>query len=197
VEADEALMEKYLMEGTVSPEELAAALPKALAAGTVVPILCTSAKKDIGVAELLDMVAAYALSPLQGKKRTAKQGQGDAAKEVVLEPSESGEFGAQVFKALSDKFVGNLSFFRIFSGKIAAEQPLVNARTGKASRTSGLLLMQGKQQKNMPEAIAGDIVAVAKVEDLHIGDTISSNPHAPKLPALTFPTPMFGLAVEP
>src|SRR5205085_2778184 len=80
---------------------------------------------------------------------------------------------------------------------ITAEQPLVNVRTGKSSRTGGLLQMQGKQQKNVTEAIAGDIVAVAKVEDLHMGDTVASNAHAPKLPRLTYPTPMFGLAVEP
>ena len=97
---------------------------------------------------------------------------------MTLEPSESGEFVGQVFKTLNDKFVGNLSFFRVFSGKITAEQPLVNVRTGKSSRTGGLLLMQGKAQKTVPEAIAGDIVAVAKVEDLHIGDTVGGHAHA-------------------
>jgi elongation factor G len=116
---------------------------------------------------------------------------------VELEPSESSEFVGQVFKTLTDKFVGNLSFFRIYSGKITTEQPLANARTGKSARSGGLLLMQGKQQKPIPEAIAGDIVAVAKVEDLRIGDTVASSAHAPKLPPLSFPTPMFGLAVEP
>jgi elongation factor G len=197
VEADEALMEKYLMEGSVSAEELEAAIPKALAAGTVVPIFCASAKKDkdIGIAELLEALAGEALSPVQGKRRTAVKA-GDGA-EVTLEPSESAEFVAQVFKTLSDKFVGNLSFFRIFSGRITAEQPLVNLRTGKSSRTGGLLQMQGKEQKSIPEAIAGDIVAVAKVEDLHIGDTIALNAAVPRLKPLTFPTPMFGLAVEP
>lgn len=197
VECDDALMEKYLLEGSVSAEELAGVIPKALAAGTVVPIFCTSAKKDIGTAELLDALCNYALSPVQGKRRTATKGTGDSAKEVVLEPSESAEFVGQVFKTLSDKFVGNLSFFRVYSGKIAGDQPLVNVRTGKSSRTSGLLLMQGKTQKTLPEAIAGDIVAVAKVEDLHIGDTVASSPSAPRLPRLTYPTPMFGLAVEP
>src|SRR5207249_7838656 len=123
-------------------------------------------KKDIGVAELLDALCQYALSPVQGKHLSAIKGQGDQAKEVALEPAESAEFVGQVFKTLSDKFVGNLSFFRVYSGKISADQPIVNVRTGKSSRTGGLLLMQGKQQKSVPEAIAGDIVAVAKVEDL-------------------------------
>jgi elongation factor G len=197
VECDDALMEKYLLEGSVSTEELSAAIPKALAAGTLIPIFFTAAKKDVGTTELLDALCNYALSPVQGKKRTAVKGSGDKAQEVTLEPSESAEFVGQVFKSLSDKFVGNMSFFRIFSGKLTGEQPLVNARTDKSSRSGGLLLMQGKSQKPLAEAIAGDIVAVAKVEDLHIGDTVSAHAHAPKLPPLTFPTPMFGLAVEP
>jgi elongation factor G len=197
VEADDALMEKYLTEGDVGSDELAAAIPKALAAGTVIPMFFTSAKKDVGVAEFLDAICRYALSPAQAKPRTAVKGQGDQANEVLLTAGDSGEFVGQVFKTLNDKFVGNLSFLRVFSGKISAEQPLVNMRTGKSSRTGGLLLMQGKQQKPVTEAIAGDIVAVAKVEDLGIGDTIATAAHAPKLPRPRFPTPMFGLAVEP
>jgi elongation factor G len=197
VESDDALTEKYLLEGDVSAEELTAALPKALAAGTVMPIFCTSAKKDIGVAELLDALATHALSPVQGRRRTGTKGQGEKATQVELEPSETGEFVGQVFKTLSDRFVGNLSFFRIYSGKMTSEQPLVNVRTGKSSRSGGLLQMQGKQQQSVSDAIAGDIVAVAKVEDLHIGDTLAGNANAPKLARPTFPTPMFGLAVEP
>src|SRR5712692_8802499 len=106
VECDDALMEKYLLEGNVSADELTAALPKALAAGTVIPIFCTSAKKDIGIAELLDAICRYALSPTQSAPRVAIKGQGDAAQEVVLKPIESAEFVGQVFKTLNDKFVG-------------------------------------------------------------------------------------------
>jgi elongation factor G len=197
VESDESLMEKYLLEGDVGGEELNATLPKALAAGTMVPIFCTSAKKDIGVAELLESLAMVALSPAQGRKRTGTKGHGDKAAQATVEPTESGEFVAQVFKTLSDKFVGNLSFLRVYSGKITAEQPLVNVRSGKSSRSGGLLLMQGKGHSNVTEAGPGDIVAVAKVEDLHMGDTIGNNPNVPKLPKASFPTPMFGLAVEP
>lgn len=197
VECDDALMEKYLLEGAVTPEELNAVIPKALAAGTVTPIFCISAKKDVGVVELLDALEKFALSPAQGRKLKATKGTGDAAKEQVLEPVESGELVGQIFKTLNDKFVGNLSFFRVYSGKLTADQPIVNLRTGKSSRTGGLLIMQGKTQKNVTEAIPGDIVAVAKVEDLGIGDSVGSKAEAAKLPRLTFPTPMFGLAVEP
>jgi elongation factor G len=199
VESDEALMEKYLTEGAVSPDELTAALPKALVAGTIVPIFCTSTKKDkdLGVQELLDAIVKFAPSPKQAAPRKVTKGTGDKAEEVTLEPSDNGEFVAQVFKTLSDKFVGTLSFLRIYSGKIAGEQQLINARTHRGGRSSGLFVMQGKTQKPVHDALPGDIIAVAKVEDLKIGDTVGTSAHPPKLPMPTFPTPMFGLAVEP
>lgn len=195
VEADEALMEKYLGEGDLSADELAAALPKALAAGTLIPILCTAAKKDkdIGVAELLDAIVKDAPSPKSAVKRKGTKG----GAEVAIEPDEAGEFVGQVFKTISDKFVGTLSYFRVLSGKLTPEQPIVTLRTGRGGRSSGLLLVQGKSSKPMTEAIPGDIIAVAKVEDLHIGDTVALNTNAPKLPPPHYPTPMFGLAVEP
>ncbi|MCS7046305.1 MAG: GTP-binding protein, partial [Gemmataceae bacterium] len=176
VESDEALMEKYLTEGTVTPEELAAVLPKALATGTIVPMFCTSTKKDkdLGVAEFLEAIAKFAPSPKQVAPKKAVKGSGDKAQELTLEPNESAEFAAQVFKILNDKFVGTLSFFRVYSGKITAEQQLINARTQRGGRSGGLFVMQGKTQKPIQEAVPGDLVAVAKVEDLKIGDTIGT-----------------------
>ena len=199
VESDEALMEKYLTEGTISTEELAKALPTALVSGTVIPILCTSSKKDkdTGVAELLEAICSYALSPVQAPKKKAAKGSGDKASEVTLEPTESGEFVGQVFKVINDKFIGNLSYIRCYQGKLTPEQQIFNLRTGKSARSGGLLLMQGKTQKPLTQAIPGDIVAVAKVEELSIGDTIGTSANAPKLTKPNYPTPMFGLAVEP
>ena len=196
VECDEELTMKYL-EGGVSDEELDAVLPRAIAAGTVIPIFCTAAKKDIGIPELMEALCMDALSPLQGKKRTALKGHGDHTVEVTLKPDPTAEFVGQVFKTLTDKFVGNLSFIRVYSGTYKPDQPLVNVRTGKSARTGGISLMQGKSAKPLAEAIPGDIIAVAKVEDLHIGDSVSNHTGAPRLPELAFPAPMFGLAVEP
>jgi elongation factor G len=108
------------------------------------------------------------------------------------------ELVAQVFKTVHDKFVGNLSFVRLFSGHYRADHhALFNLNSGKSARPGGVVLVQGKTQQPIQEAIAGDIVAVAKIDDLHIGDTISDKPDAPRLPPLTFPLPMFGLAVDP
>src|SRR5438270_229224 len=98
VEADEELMMKYLDEGSVSAEELASALPKAIASGSCIPIFCTSAKKDVGIAELLEGISQFALSPAQGRKRMLVQKEGTGTKEVPLEAREDGPFVAQVFK---------------------------------------------------------------------------------------------------
>lgn len=193
VESDEELMEKYLETGEVSAEELQKALPNALASGTVIPIFCTCARKDVGIKELLDGLAAFSPSPVIGPKRKGRRGD----EEVVIEPTAEGDAVGQVWKQVHDKFVGTLSYIRLFSGTIKADQQLYNARTGKSARTSGLLLMQGKNSTNISEAIAGDIFAVAKVEGLQIGDTVGTSDKIPILPPIEAPTPMFGLAVEP
>jgi elongation factor G len=192
VEVDEGLMEKYLLEGDVSPEELTTALPHALAAGTVVPIFCTSAKKGVGIAELLDGLVAYTLSPVEAKKPIPE---GEGAGE--LPPNPEGPVVGQVFRSMSDKFVGTISYLRINSGTYKADQQIVNQRTGKSSRTGGLFEVQGQKTSPVPEAGPGDIVAVTKVDDLLIGDTVGTQAGGPKLPRPAFPTPMFGLAVEP
>src|SRR5262249_50755821 len=100
------------------------------------------------------------------------------------------------FKVIHDKFVGTLAFVRLFGGKMTPDQQLADQRTGKTARTGGILFMQGKNQQNLQEAIAGDIIAFAKIEDLHIGDTVGTG-DLPKLPVPSAPTPMYGLAVEP
>jgi len=197
VEADDALMERYLSEGEVSEEEILAALPQALAAGTIVPVFCASAKKGIGIAEMLDSVSMIALSPAQGKVRSVVKKQGGETVTVELRADPSAEFIGQVFKAVTDKFVGSMSFLRVYQGTYRHDQPLINARTDKSGRSGGLFELQGAKHTHVDEAGPGDIVAVTKVEDLHIGDTVSNHPHPPRLPGYNYPTPMFGLAVQP
>jgi elongation factor G len=197
VEADEALLEKYLSEGTVSVAELEADITRAMDAGTLVPIFCASAKKDKGVKEVLDALARYGLSPSFAEKRLAGLQVGTNGSAHPLKPTEQEEFVAQVFKVVNDKFVGHLSFIRVLAGKLQHNHNVVNLRNGQTLRVGHLLEVQGKNTAQVHEAVPGDIVAIAKVEGLEIGDTVAYTDHAPKLPLPHFPTPMFGLAIEP
>lgn len=197
VEADDSLMEKYLTEGNVSDAELDAAVPKALAAGTLIPIFCTSAKKDLGVKELLEALSRYGLSPEFSRKRLSGFQIGANGHAKTVEPTEQSEFLGQVFKVVNDKFVGHLSFIRVMSGKLQHNHNVVNLRNGQTLRVGHLLEAQGKETSQVHDAGPGDIVAIAKVEGLEIGDTIAYTANAPQLPPPIFPTPMFGLAIEP
>lgn len=197
VESDEALLEKYLSEGTVTLAELEADITRAMDAGTLIPIFCVSAKKDKGVRELLDALARYGLSPSFSAKRLAGLQIGANGSTHQLQPTEQEEFVAQVFKVVNDKFVGHLSFVRVLAGKLQHNHNVVNLRNGQTLRIGHLLEAQGKSTHQVHEAVPGDIVAIAKVEGLEIGDTIAYTNHAPKIPLPHFPTPMFGLAIEP
>jgi len=192
-ESDDALMEKYLSEGDLSNEEILAAIPKAVAAGLLVPMLCTSAKKDIGVTEVLDALTQFAPSPADAKPRVGKTAQG----EVEVKPDENAEFVGQVFKTVYDKFIGHMSFIRVYSGKVKDHATIHDLRTHKTAHLGTLLRVQGKVQQNDTEAGPGEIIAVAKVEDLRIGDTLAGSANAPVLPWPAYPEPMYGLACEP
>lgn len=197
VECDEALLEKYLTEGQVTVAELEADITRAMDCGSLIPIFCVAAKKDKGVRELLDALSRYGLSPAFARKRLEGLQVGLNGSSHQLEPTEQEEFVGQVFKVVNDKFVGHLSFVRVLAGKLQHNHNVVNLRNGQTLRIGHLLEAQGKATAQVPDAGPGDIVAVAKVEGLEIGDTIAHTAHAPKLPHPHFPTPMFGLAVEP
>jgi elongation factor G len=188
-ESDDALMEKYLSEGDLSAAEITGGLARAIASGSCVPMVCTAAKKDIGIPELLDALARYTLGP-ESLPHVGRM-------KEHIPVKDDGQFVGQVFKTMSDKFVGNLTFVRVYSGKLVAQQKIVNLRTGKPVTLGGLQIAQGKQLEPVTEVVAGDIVALAKVDDLHIGDTLAAAPNGEKLPLPRFPEPMFGLAVEP
>jgi elongation factor G len=197
IEADEVLMEKYLTDGEVSADELEAAIPKALEAGTLIPIFCTSATKDIGVRELLDALGRYGLSPTFAKRKLEGMKIGVNGQQKAVEPREDSEFLGLVFKVVNDRYVGHLSFIRVLSGVLTPNHQIEDVSTGKSMRIGQLLLVQGKQHVPVQEAGPGDIVAVAKVDGLHIGDTVAFRSDAPSLPPPVFPQPMFGVAIEP
>lgn len=200
VETDEELMMRYLDGETIGPEELRKAAHDAIASGKLVPVLCVCTKKDLGIKELLDLVTTCGLSP-DDIHRVGTRGEGDDAAEEEITPAEDGTLVAQVFKSANDQFLGKLNYLRILSGRIAPDTTLVNLRSGKTAKAGHLYVMQGKQQEEVAEAIAGDIIAIAKFDDLHVSDTISNvggNTGVQlKLKPIKFPTPMVPRAVEP
>ena len=204
VESDEALMEKYLEEGSVSEEEVASVFARAIARGEVTPILCTAAAETTGVDEFLDFVARFCPNPLEGRKRvsievkTVKNEEGETTETIETPIDPAGDkFCAQVFKVNIDPFVGKLCFFRVLSGSLKTDSTVYNARAGKSERTGHLLAIQGKDTENIPEVTAGDLAAIAKVETIELNDTLCDEGAGFNVKPIEFLKPMVTLAVEP
>lgn len=201
VELDEDLMTRYLEGETIEPDELRKVAHDAIAQGKLVPVLCVCTRKDHGVRELLDLITGCGLSPDDIHHFGTRSAEADGPEEEI-QPAEDGTLVAQVFKTVNDQFMGKLSYLRILSGHIAADTTLVNLRSGKTAKAGHIYVLQGKQQEEVPEAIAGDIIAIAKFDDLHVSDTVSNvggNTTVPQLRVrpIKFPVPMVPRAVEP
>jgi elongation factor G len=188
IEVDEELMERYFEGEMPSDEELSKLMAHAIAAGTLTPIVCVSAKKHVGVAELLDLLTIAALPPSAVARRATLNGD-----EVTLKPDASAPLAAQVFKTRIDPFVQRLSFLRVFAGTLKRDATVHTADARKGVKLGALLEVQGGATQPVDDAGPGEIVAVAKCEDLHTGTTVGDV----QLPPITFPTPMVGLAVAP
>jgi len=192
VEADEALMERYLEGEELSPAELSGAMTKAIAAGTLIPVFCTSARGDVGVTEFMDAIAAYAPNPAAIPRTATKGGE-----QVAVNADPNGPVVAQVFKTRIDPFVAKMSYVRVFSGTLKKDASVRDERTEKSVKIAQLLEVQGNHSEAVTEAGPGDIVAVVKVDELQTGDTLTHGADGLIMAPIKFPTPMIGLAVEP
>jgi elongation factor G len=188
IEVDEAVMEKYLEGTPPSAEDCGRLIVQAVATGSLVPILCCSAKKDIGVEELLQAVATCGISPATVTPTATKNGE-----EVVVNPDPSAPLCARVFKTRIDPFVQKLSFIRMLSGTLKRDETVPASTSRKGIKMGPLLEVQAEATSPVDTAGPGDIVAVAKMEELHTGTTLGEY----ELPKFSFPTPMVGLAVLP
>jgi len=197
IEADESLMERYLGDEKVGQEELAGAFTKALTTGTLIPVLFTSARQEIGVEELLSHLAESAPNPKQAVVRTARKGTEEDAEEVRLEADPSAPFCAQVFKIVSDPFVGKIAYLRVYRGRLEADSSARINDERRETKFNQLLRSQGKETHPLEEAVAGDIVGAPKVEGLRIGDTVTTGSEPLRLPPIQVPVPMFALALQP
>jgi len=207
VELDENLMEKYLGGEEPNYAALHAPFEMAMDQSHLVPILFTDAKAGVGITELLDAIAKHFPSPEEGNPRPFLSYHGGGATEG--QPQEETEFTykadankpllAHVFKVTTDPFVGKLAVFRIHQGKCTGQSQIYLGHNKKSIKLGHLFHLQGKEHREATEIIAGDIGAVAKIEEIHTNDVLHDD-HAldsVHLRPLTFPTPMYGLAVTP
>jgi elongation factor G len=190
-EASDELMMKYLDGEALSDEEIEQAMHKGAREGSVVPVFVGSAHKNIGVRELISMIARHIPSPVEVGTRTTTDGD-------ELRPDPEAAFVAQVFKTTADPFVGRLTYFRVVSGKLHGQGHVYNASKKEDERVGNLLTLLGKEQKTIPEVGPGDIAAVAKLTSTTAGDTlVADKSKAVELPRFTFPEPSLQVAIEP
>jgi elongation factor G len=190
VEADDALMEKYLESGSISRDDATVAFRKAIAAGTLTPIYFVGLTKDKGYEEILDAIADHFPSPADvGVPRKAKKS------DAPFELRPDGPFAAQVFR-LHSAVVGKQAFLRVWSGSAKSGGSLFNVRVGKPQKIGDFLRVIGRDGRPVPEVSAGDIVMLAKVDDMTFGDTLTPGEKI-EIESTVYPRPMVAYAIRP
>ena len=205
---DEALMEKYLEGEEIDPQEIRAALRKGCIAMGLVPVFCGSAFKNKGVQRLLDGVIDFLPSPIDvpgpmvaSAELFARQerGEGDVTEEekFELKVTDKGEFAGLAFKLMSDPYVGQLTFVRIYSGTLTSGQSVMNTNKHRRERVGRLLRMHANKREDVTEAHAGEIVAVLGLKSTVTGDTLCDEGLDVVLESMTFPEPVITMSIEP
>ncbi|HMQ11600.1 MAG TPA: elongation factor G [Oligoflexia bacterium] len=195
-EIDEALMEKYLGGETLSDNEIWSALRKGANSMELTPVLCGSAFKNKGVQQLLDAIVGLLPSPIDVPAIRGTDIKDDE-KEILRKADVSEPFSALAFKIMSDPFVGHLTFLRIYSGKIASGDAILNSTKDKKERLGRILQMHANKREELNEASAGDIIAAVGLKTASTGDTFCSPTNPVKLESINFPEPVIQIAVEP
>jgi elongation factor G len=194
IEADDELMELYLGGEEVPAEKIASVFVKALKTGTLVPIVFTDARKEVGITELLDIIVKYTPSPVQAAPPQLKDG--DKVTEIKADPA--GPLAGVVFRvSFEPRSNMKYSTIRIFSGTLKSDTNLLRNDEKKGVRPGHILKSLGGENKEIGEGLAGDIVTLAKIEELSIGDLVHDGKAAGKFESPAVPEPMFSLAMEP
>ncbi|WP_300814520.1 elongation factor G [uncultured Bacteroides sp.] len=195
-EYDDALMEKFFDDpSTITEEEILRGLRAATLKMDIVPMLCGSSFKNKGVQTLLDYVCAFLPSPLDTPNIVGTNPETGA--EEDRKPSEDEKTSALAFKIATDPYVGRLTFFRVYSGKVEAGSYIYNSRSGKKERVSRLFQMHSNKQNPVEVVSAGDIGAGVGFKDIRTGDTLCDEDAPIVLESMDFPDPVIGIAVEP
>jgi elongation factor G len=195
VETDDELMQAFLEGREVATDALKRALRAAVIGNKIFPVLTGSSLKNKGVQLVLDAVVDYLPSPLD--LPTAKGTNPDTGVEEDRLASDDAPFAALVFKLQVDPFVGALSFFRVYSGKLEAGQTILNAATGKKERVGRLVRLQADKREDLKEVYAGEIAAFVGMKEVKIGQTVCDPEHPIMLESIVFPEPVVSMRIEP
>ncbi len=192
-ESDEALMEKFFGDEALSPEEIKRGLRAGVAAATIVPVVATAADSTVGVEPLMNTIADIMPSPadileVMGKK----PGSEDEAKRA---PTLDAPFSALIFKTVAEQHVGELSFFRVYSGTVSAGDEVLNSSKDESERMGQIHALIGRERKELEVVTAGDIAGVVKLKKTSTGDTLCAKSNPIVLPPVDFPKPVLAVAV--
>jgi len=195
VSTDDALLERYFEDEKISNDELLAALSSAVKGGALVPVLCGSAKQNVGIDTLGKMAISLLPSPLESAPVLATDASG--AKEIEVKIDPDGSLGAFVFKTIADPYAGKLSVIKVYSGALSSDSTVYNSTQDRKERIGQLIYLEGKAHSICPLAKAGDIVAVAKLKETTTGDTLCDENNSVAFGAIEYPEPMISFAIEP
>jgi elongation factor G len=184
-ESDDALMEKFFAQGGLSEEEARASLHAAIQKQVFVPVFCTAAESNVGVARLMDFISKYGSSPVDRPKVEAADADGNQVEVVLTSPDPV----LYVFKTMSEAQFGELSFFRVYSGSVKFGSELFNTARRSTEKIGQIYLLNGKIRTSVPSLSAGDIGAVVKLKDTHTGNTLCGGKKPVALPAVEYPKP--------
>ena len=192
-ESDDTLLEKFFEQGNLTEDEMRAGIHAAFQAQSFIPLFCTSAVKNVGVNRLLDFLSKYGSSPVD---RGVVKAQAIGGKDEIQVKLDNPEPVAQVFKTISEAHVGDLSFFRVYSGKVSTGSDLYNSTQSSNERMGQLFVLNGKNRTNVQHMSAGDIGAVVKLKNTHTGDTLCSSKFKVELPETDYPNPNIHAAIK-
>ncbi len=192
-ESDDALLEKFFEDGELTADEVTQGLRAGILKQSIFPVLCGAGTKNIGLKHLMDFLADYGISPADRPAEAGTTGSAEASRECNIDAPLS----LLVFKTVSEAHVGEMSFFRVVSGKLQAGTEVQNTTRNVGEKIGQIFLMNGKNRKEVGTLYAGDIGATVKLKDTHTGNTLSTKQDPITLSGISFPSPVIRIAVEP
>ena len=194
-ESDDELLEIYFDKGELTDEEFQRGVKVGIASGHIVPVLCGAADQNLGTHRLLDIIASFGPSSMD--RPAAKGTKPDSAEEQIRETDPNAPTSALVYKTLSEAHLGELSFFRVYSGKVQSGSDLRNPVRNQTEKIGQIFIMSSKDRKSVDHISAGDIGAAVKLKNTHTGDTLCDSRSPIVLPEINFPPPVLRTALIP